>query len=122
MRPRVFPAENLPASCGIRRRFPGFNEAAGIPRGKREPRAVVRQPRRGASMRPRVFPAENFTTSQRKLQHSEASMRPRVFPAENDTRWYTQSGRDRASMRPRVFPAENVWSVTGVVPPAGELQ
>ena len=36
----------------------GFNEAAGIPRGKLELMGVPRAAR-VASMRPRVFPAEN---------------------------------------------------------------
>ena len=38
--------------------MPGFNEAAGIPRGRRR-HAAVRDWPRGASMRPRVFPAED---------------------------------------------------------------
>ena len=83
MRPRVFPAEDSgrwPASptCPCR-----FNEAAGIPRGRRLHPA---EPAGGdlASMRPRVFPAED-----RRFEGSEvgavdpASMRPRVFPAED---------------------------------------
>ena len=58
MRPRVFPAEDGEG----RRRGAGsrrcFNEAAGIPRGRRRPAPPpVRAP--AASMRPRVFPAED---------------------------------------------------------------
>ena len=58
MRPRVFPAED--ATCYTTSdRFPSrFNEAAGIPRGRRERDGD--DPREGcASMRPRVFPAED---------------------------------------------------------------
>ena len=36
-----------------------FNEAAGIPRGRREP-STARPAAREASMRPRVFPAEDL--------------------------------------------------------------
>ena len=58
MRPRVFPAENVVTESDFSRGVTGFNEAAGIPRGKRVNDdgwlSVVQ-----ASMRPRVFPAEN---------------------------------------------------------------
>ena len=92
MRPRVFPAENTRSWHHLsekwlrvspktsRTEWPeqpvtGFNEAAGIPRGKRRSRC----PRcrcRGLQPRPR-----------RKIRDlrlaAAASMRPRVFPAEN---------------------------------------
>ena len=88
MRPRVFPAEDLirprrvpRSACGFneaagipRGRQPGcvahlrtilgFNEAAGIPRGRR----LAPVPARGtrdASMRPRVFPAEDLRQSRK---------------------------------------------------------
>ncbi len=35
MRPRVFPAEDLADSAAALRQLAGFNEAAGIPRGRR---------------------------------------------------------------------------------------
>ena len=35
MRPRVFPAEDIPGSTSGTCTFSGFNEAAGIPRGRR---------------------------------------------------------------------------------------
>ena len=35
MRPRVFPAEDTSCFAGRWRSPPGFNEAAGIPRGRR---------------------------------------------------------------------------------------
>ena len=60
-----------------------FNEAAGIPRGRREqtmrdyPEMVV------ASMRPRVFPAEDPHLRIVAPDRRRASMRPRVFPAED---------------------------------------
>ena len=58
MRPRVFPAEDMVSHprflwAGFR-----FNEAAGIPRGRRL-RVVVVEVLDPASMRPRVFPAED---------------------------------------------------------------
>ena len=61
MRPRVFPAEDLPrAGAGGQRPPPRFNEAAGIPRGRRVLLKTFsgHQP---ASMRPRVFPAEDIS-------------------------------------------------------------
>ena len=82
MRPRVFPAEDKRSWERCRSFSKGFNEAAGIPRGRRTWRRCLRRgvvgfneaagiPRgrhhvyvvahtdRGASMRPRVFPAED---------------------------------------------------------------
>ena len=35
MRPRVFPAEDYARNCKRRASLAGFNEAAGIPRGRR---------------------------------------------------------------------------------------
>ena len=59
MRPRVFPAED-PTSSPLRARAStGFNEAAGIPRGRPRRGAAEVRCRRRASMRPRVFPAED---------------------------------------------------------------
>ena len=59
MRPRVFPAEDPeePSSPSCRRR--SFNEAAGIPRGRRHPAIRRTAARCRPSMRPRVFPAED---------------------------------------------------------------
>ena len=82
MRPRVFPAEDVVYTYTLCVWFLGFNEAAGIPRGRRlglnlsileaigfneaagiprgRPDPVMRECREcGASMRPRVFPAED---------------------------------------------------------------
>ena len=61
-----------------------FNEAAGIPRGRR---GIAR----------RVD----------SIGLHVASMRPRVFPAEDGGRCGDGGGRAGASMRPRVFPAED---------------
>ena len=59
MRPRVFPAEDAVPLVKPVSRVNGFNEAAGIPRGRlTEPGGAV--PAVEASMRPRVFPAEDF--------------------------------------------------------------
>ena len=62
MRPRVFPAEDATPATFTRSRTTSFNEAAGIPRGRR---AMERRPDRrdDASMRPRVFPAEDAQAS-----------------------------------------------------------
>ena len=60
MRPRVFPAEDLPV------------RPAGSKRAYR------------ASMRPRVFPAEDGRVRFHSPLQAWASMRPRVFPAEDD--------------------------------------
>ena len=108
MRPRVFPAEDASPGVGRRCRAESFNEAAGIPRGRRR----SRRPGAGrlhASMRPRVFPAEDRRVSPLRAGASQASMRPRVFPAE-DYRVYWRQTRaaQQASMRPRVFPAEDI--------------
>ena len=59
MRPRVFPAEDWRAPAVSRRSPCGFNEAAGIPRGRRRAVAAANGAR-DASMRPRVFPAEDY--------------------------------------------------------------
>ena len=63
-----------------------FNEAAGIPRGRRWPgrRPPARQA--CASMRPRVFPAEDHADHLPVGGAGGASMRPRVFPAEDRRR------------------------------------
>ena len=106
MRPRVFPAEDgrcraagirptggFNEAAGIPRgrhgaarvrlpRLPGFNEAAGIPRG-RQRRVDPGREARGASMRPRVFPAEDSDAGAALDLALDASMRPRVFPAED---------------------------------------
>ena len=66
-----------------------FNEAAGIPRGRpSDTRAAPGAPSL-ASMRPRVFPAEDTAPSEFYLVTiSKASMRPRVFPAEDAYKWF----------------------------------
>ena len=58
MRPRVFPAEDRETTAQGKGTVARFNEAAGIPRGRRV-RGVYRAGRAIASMRPRVFPAED---------------------------------------------------------------
>ena len=58
MRPRVFPAEDSTAPVRRSRGRSSFNEAAGIPRGRRQERCAL-DDRAHASMRPRVFPAED---------------------------------------------------------------
>ena len=58
MRPRVFPAEDRCARPRNREKPTRFNEAAGIPRGRRAARDIGSVGAL-ASMRPRVFPAED---------------------------------------------------------------
>ena len=106
MRPRVFPAEDGISLWDSKRRLSGFNEAAGIPRGRR--RGERRRRRRGrASMRPRVFPAEDGAEEPHTPRDAHASMRPRVFPAEDVGALDRRAQPEVASMRPRVFPAED---------------
>ena len=83
MRPRVFPAEDVP-DVGSVRRADRFNEAAGIPRGRRFLRINMKPMLGVASMRPRVFPAEDPIAGCEAVSTPLASMRPRVFPAEDD--------------------------------------
>ena len=60
MRPRVFPAEDLPAAAESGPQPGRFNEAAGIPRGRHADTVPgVDTAHVAASMRPRVFPAED---------------------------------------------------------------
>ena len=58
MRPRVFPAEDCRVGAVMAWQQGGFNEAAGIPRG-RLVSLLQHIERDRASMRPRVFPAED---------------------------------------------------------------
>ena len=60
MRPRVFPAEDDDNEEEFDTRDTRFNEAAGIPRGRRARGVSALDVRQGASMRPRVFPAEDI--------------------------------------------------------------
>ena len=118
MRPRVFPAEdaqgaNVPVAASK-----GFNEAAGIPRGR-----LVAQLQREfdglASMRPRVFPAEDPNNERQ---------RPRSSPRFNEAAGIPRGRRFLghscplvsrvASMRPRVFPAEDALRPLFPAPPA----
>ena len=83
MRPRVFPAEDGGCRTGRVAALDGFNEAAGIPRGRRPYRRRVRVPRASfneAAGIPRGRRRPAFTTI---LSTYCASMRPRVFPAED---------------------------------------
>ena len=59
MRPRVFPAEDSDAQREVDGLLASFNEAAGIPRGRRRATGPGPWLPRLASMRPRVFPAED---------------------------------------------------------------
>ena len=73
MRPRVFPAED--ASSTLARMLPGsrFNEAAGIPRGRRREEPPTAHPRAGFNEaagipRGRLGPVRYLATSERLLQ------------------------------------------------------
>ena len=59
MRPRVFPAEDHEVGRHVAAPVQSFNEAAGIPRGRPFPTAILGTAGQSASMRPRVFPAED---------------------------------------------------------------
>ena len=86
MRPRVFPAEDLRRLRRCRWCCRRFNEAAGIPRGRRRLAGVRIFLITVASMRPRVFPAEDARRGAAEPDRPWlASMRPRVFPAEDVT-------------------------------------
>ena len=60
MRPRVFPAEDTTSAAAACACATSFNEAAGIPRGRRDEGRLRAGVLPLASMRPRVFPAEDF--------------------------------------------------------------
>ena len=82
MRPRVFPAEDLCSEQSLIQCLHRFNEAAGIPRGRRsgavaETGRVVRFNEAAGIPRGRLGRVE---TDQELIA---ASMRPRVFPAED---------------------------------------
>ena len=116
MRPRVFPAEDAPlgvsgggtdVSCfneaaGIprgRRRAPvfpagpdaGFNEAAGIPRGRRR-RLVSTSWTCRASMRPRVFPAEDAGTQAARRRRARCFNEAAGIPREDSLARSTSAG------------------------------
>ena len=84
MRPRVFPAED-PSAGQLDRNtvVHSFNEAAGIPRGRRR-QSAPRVPRsrsfNEAAGIPRGRPSEDRASC--RICRA-ASMRPRVFPAED---------------------------------------
>ena len=106
MRPRVFPAEDqvhpVPSTtvplcfneaAGIprgRRRtrqtapisMTGFNEAAGIPRGRQDIRALRRQVSDGFNEAAGIPRGRRIVTTNKHVI-ALASMRPRVFPAED---------------------------------------
>ena len=138
MRPRVFPAEDLPQNgsiIGVTR----FNEAAGIPRG-RQNAGRGRAARLLASMRPRVFPAEDGSMARHtdfdRARFNEAAGIPRGRPSRSrrkvagfelgfneaagiprgrhERAMRAQMADPRASMRPRVFPAEDPAAVLNV--------
>ena len=72
MRPRVFPAEDTQVIRNMSAGLTSFNEAAGIPRGRRAASPLVQFWGPRASMRPRVFPAEDG--AQRSSSESTASL------------------------------------------------
>ena len=117
MRPRVFPAEDLPGRPSGRPTLAGFNEAAGIPRGRRSVRNGVQRHIAGFNEAAGI-PRGRLSLDELARFRTHASMRPRVFPAEDAMSTYVDAEHLRASMRPRVFPAEDkgVGSVTGLSP------
>ena len=83
MRPRVFPAEDSTSRVTGTSSTLCFNEAAGIPRGRRDG-AGVASPEDGG-----FNEAAGIPRGRRAVVHvsgtgaDPASMRPRVFPAED---------------------------------------
>ncbi len=139
MRPRVFPAEDTSgASRGSAAHRAGFNEAAGIPRGRRVRARLVAVDCHAASMRPRVFPAEDTSWHRAAIREhwgfNEAAGIPRgrhtmrLMGKITSSRFNEAAGIPRgrqgprprgaravcpASMRPRVFPAEDSSACSG---------
>ena len=133
MRPRVFPAEDTLGYEGGGPRAAGFNEAAGIPRGRR--RRPYRRPLgvdrfNEAAGIPRGRHARHVLDWRKPQCFNEAAGiprgrhdRPPVRHVERPTRFNEAAGIPRgrhqpdrvaarevaspASMRPRVFPAED---------------
>ena len=107
MRPRVFPAEDRQGTPGSADTTGGFNEAAGIPRGRLRDEAI-HHGRLHASMRPRVFPAEDSRCPERIRHHSSRFNEAAGIPRGRLVVSLYQKGVHlEASMRPRVFPAED---------------
>ena len=83
MRPRVFPAEDMSCRSPVSAPSHRFNEAAGIPRGRRDAMRLYELPAG------RFNEAAGIPRGRRRLrvqaigQPLLASMRPRVFPAED---------------------------------------
>ena len=106
MRPRVFPAEDVAASPNVRRICRCFNEAAGIPRGRRGPqwRAIVGNGRfNEAAGIPRGRLHDGAAGVKSRSSFNEAAGIPRGRqPAIGQCKIGMA-----ASMRPRVFPAED---------------
>ena len=83
MRPRVFPAEDSQRLRRPARTGTGFNEAAGIPRGRRAMASVPVRGRRTSFNEAAGIPRGRRAPHDRLGAHVLASMRPRVFPAED---------------------------------------
>ena len=82
MRPRVFPAEDCGSIRSVCARSAGFNEAAGIPRGRPSRRAG--RPGCAAGFNEAAgIPRGRPTCDRQCWSPGCASMRPRVFPAED---------------------------------------
>ena len=107
MRPRVFPAEDSWVTFRVRAIARCFNEAAGIPRGRRTAQACAKDsharfneaagiPRGRLSRRTTSLACSRFG-------FNEAAGIPRGRLVLIERGFYG----DRASMRPRVFPAED---------------
>ena len=109
MRPRVFPAEDKVGRAMTTERSASFNEAAGIPRGRRR----ARTPRRSRECKrfneaagiPRGRHFSPVSLDRAPVGFNEAAGIPRG--RRRGGRRHDQGGH-RASMRPRVFPAEDV--------------
>ena len=83
MRPRVFPAEDKLQKEHIRSRVLRFNEAAGIPRGRRRPVLGTAAIARGFNEAAGIPRGRLEIGRELARVENRASMRPRVFPAED---------------------------------------
>ena len=116
MRPRVFPAEDSTnRTCAVRAIENGFNEAAGIPRGRRRTATTTRGSGSRFNEAAGILRGRQEVAREAEQRAEAASMRPRVFPSEDIHGGRHRFPADRASMRPRVFPAEDFSTRTVVV-------
>ena len=107
MRPRELPAEDNPQAVAIRSQAPGFNEAAGVTRGRRGA-CIASRLRRSSFNEAAGVTRGRRGERQGVVPRLTASMRPRELPAEDPLCPLVGGLARRASMRPRELPAEDL--------------